>query len=185
MPDSSNYMTETYAPLTPVWTWKVPERYVVHEAYLETEDGERIVDFKDNPLHIVSYSLPIDKVLGFEELQPHLYFNEKRPHTVPWIFKYYERDWGFCLPKNTFDKLPRDKKYHAVIKSEFVTDPAQGFRSPRRLSTPRADRTPKRGSSLCRRIPVTPCKPTTTARAWSARLSWRGGSRRIRFRLAR
>ena len=47
MPDSSNYTIETYAPLTPVWTWKVPERYVVHEAYLETADGERIVDFKD------------------------------------------------------------------------------------------------------------------------------------------
>ena len=81
MPDSSNYTIETYAPLDPVWTWKVPERYVVHEAYLETEDGERIVDFKDNPLHIVSYSLPVDKILSFEELQPHLYFNEKRPHT--------------------------------------------------------------------------------------------------------
>ncbi|NJC95846.1 MAG: DUF4910 domain-containing protein [Anaerolineae bacterium] len=128
MPDSSNYTIETYAPLTPVWTWKVPERYVVHEAYLETEDGERIVDFKDNPLHIVSYSLPTDKMLTFEELQPHLYFNEKRPHTVPWVFKYYERDWGFCLPKKAFDKLPRDKKYHAVINCEFVTDPKQGFK---------------------------------------------------------
>ncbi|NUQ60665.1 MAG: DUF4910 domain-containing protein [Anaerolineales bacterium] len=69
MPDSSNYAIETYAPLTPVWTWKVPERYFIHEAYLESEDGERIVDFKDNPLHIVSYSLPIDKVLSFDELQ--------------------------------------------------------------------------------------------------------------------
>ncbi len=35
MPDSSNYTIETYAPLTKVWTWQVPERYVVHEAYLE------------------------------------------------------------------------------------------------------------------------------------------------------
>jgi len=102
MPDSSNYTIETYAPLTPVWTWIVPERYVVHEAYLETEDGECIVDFKNNPLHIVSYSLPVDRVLTFDELQPHLYFNEKRPHTVPWIFKYYERDWGFCLSKKHF-----------------------------------------------------------------------------------
>ena len=30
---------------------------------LEIENGESVVDFKDNPLHIVSYSLPIDKVL--------------------------------------------------------------------------------------------------------------------------
>ena len=61
MPVSSDYTLETYAPLTPVWTWKVPERYVVHEAYLEIEaraeqgrsGRERIVDFKDNPLGVV------------------------------------------------------------------------------------------------------------------------------------
>ncbi len=126
LPREANYRIETYAPLTPVWTWYVPERYVVHEAYLETEDGQRVVDFTDNPLHIVSYSLPTDAWLGWEELAPHLYFNEQRPHTIPWKFKYYERDWGFCLSKNLFDSLPRDKKYHAVIRSEFLTDPAQG-----------------------------------------------------------
>ena len=128
MPDSANYATENYAPLTQVWTWKVPERYVVHEAYLETEDGERIVDFKNNPLHIISYSLPIDKILTWDELAPHLRFNEKRPNAIPWEFKYYERSWGFCLSKNTFDQLPRDKKYHAVIRSEFTADPENGFR---------------------------------------------------------
>ena len=126
----------------------MPERYVVHEAYLETEDGERIVDFKDNPLHIVSYSLPVDKVLSFEELQPHLYFNEKRPHSVPWVFKYYERDWGFCLPKNTFDKLPRDKKYHAVINCEFITDPKQGFKVATAVVHPKADQAPEAGEFL-------------------------------------
>src|SRR5215212_1630236 len=83
MPDSSNYTIETYAPLTPVWTWKVPERYVVHESSLETEIGERIVDFKDNPLHIVSYSLPVDKFLSFEELKLPLYFNEQRQLPIP------------------------------------------------------------------------------------------------------
>ncbi|GAB4540156.1 MAG: DUF4910 domain-containing protein [Anaerolineales bacterium] len=128
MPDSSNYAIETYAPLEKAWTWYVPERYVVHEAYLEIEDGARVVDFKDNPLHLVSYSLPVDKTLTFEELQPHLYFNEKRPHAIPWIFKYYDRNWGFCLPKNLFDQLPRDKKYRAVIKSEFNANPKQGFK---------------------------------------------------------
>jgi aminopeptidase-like protein len=128
MPDEANFTTENYAPLTPAWTWKIPERYAVHEAYLETEDGERVVDFKNNPLHIISYSLPIDKVLTWEELAPHLRFSEKRPNAIPWEFKYYERSWGFCLSKNVFDQLPRDKKYHAVIRSEFITDPENGFR---------------------------------------------------------
>lgn len=128
MPDSSNYTIESYTPLEPAWTWKVPERYLVHEAYLEIESGERIVDFKNNPLHIVSYSLPVDGIFTFDELKSHLYFNEKRPHTIPWVFKYYDRSWGFCLSKNDFDKLPHDKKYRAVIKSEFLTGSENGFK---------------------------------------------------------
>ena len=128
MPDSSNYTIETYAPLNPRGRGKCLSDTLSTKRILEIEGGERVVDFKNNPLHIVSYSLPVDKTLSFEELQPHLYFNEKRPHTIPWVFKYYDRDWGFCLPKNVFDKLPRDKKYRAVIKSEFITDPKQGFK---------------------------------------------------------
>src|SRR5690348_8041805 len=66
MPVSSSYTIESYAPLQPAWTWKVPERYVVHEAWLEIEGGERIIDFRNNPLHIVSYSLPVDGTFTFE-----------------------------------------------------------------------------------------------------------------------
>jgi len=128
LPENANYKIETYPPLQPVWTWYVPERYIVHQAYLETESGERVLDFRDNSLHLVSYSLPVDKVLTWAELEPHLYFNEKRPHTIPWKFKYYDRDWGFCLPKNQFDLLARDKNYHAVIRSEFSTNPDEGFK---------------------------------------------------------
>ncbi len=127
-PESAGYTIETYTPLTPVWTWYVPERYIVHAAYLETDNGERIVDFNDNSLHLVSYSLPTDKILTWAELEPHLYYNEKLPHTIPWKFKYYDRDWGFCLPKNQFDTLKRDIKYHAVIQSEFSTSPEPGFK---------------------------------------------------------
>lgn len=145
LPENSDYKIETYEPLKKVWTWYVPERYVVHEAYLETENGERIVDFKDNPLHIVSYSLPIDKLLKWDELEPHLYFNADRPHAIPWKFKYYDRDWGFCLTKDLFDGLPRDKKYHAVIRSEFLTDPAQGFKVATSISHPLGGANPAAG----------------------------------------
>jgi aminopeptidase-like protein/aminoglycoside N3'-acetyltransferase len=128
MPENANYTVETYKPLTPVWTWYVPERYIVHQAYLETEDGEKVVDFKDNNLHLLSYSLPTNTLVTWDELEPHLYYNKERPHAIPWKFKYYDRDWGFCLSKNQFDKLARDKKYHVVIDVEFNTDPEPGFK---------------------------------------------------------
>ncbi len=128
LPENANFTIESYKPLTPVWTWYVPERYIVRRAYLETEDGQKVVDFKDNNLHLLSYSLPTDKILTWEELEPHLYYNKERPHAIPWKFKYYDRDWGFCLSKNLFDTLPRDKKYHAVIDVEFNTNANPGFK---------------------------------------------------------
>lgn len=126
MPAPAQYTLETYTPGAPIWTWRVPERYVVHEAYLETEDGRRVVDFADNPLHLVSYSSPVHRWLGWDELAPHLHVSEKFPNAVPWVFKYYDRSWGFCLPKTLYDPLPRDSMYQAVINAEFVSEP--GFR---------------------------------------------------------
>lgn len=128
LPDGADYQLETYAPGKKVWTWVVPERYNVKRAYLETEAGEKILDFADNPLHLLSYSLPMDQILSWNELEPHLYYSEKRPWTIPWQFKYYERNWGFCLRKDQFDRLDRNMKYHAVIDVEFGNDPQDGFR---------------------------------------------------------
>ncbi|MEI6290743.1 MAG: DUF4910 domain-containing protein [Chloroflexota bacterium] len=145
LPETANYKIETYSPLTPVWTWYVPERYIVHEAYLETETGEKIVNFKDNNLHLVSYSLPQDKLLSWAELEPHLYFSDKIPHAIPWKFKYYDRDWGFCLSKNQFDLLDRNIKYHAVIKSEFSTSPEDGFKVSTSVIHPQGGKIPGAG----------------------------------------
>ena len=52
---------------TPVWTWTVPEKWTCHEAWLETLDGRRIIDRANHPLHVVSYSLPFEGVVGREE----------------------------------------------------------------------------------------------------------------------
>jgi aminopeptidase-like protein len=148
LPAGENWKLETYAPGTPVWTWKVPERYVVHEAYLETEGGERIVDFVDNPLHLLSYSLPVDRILAWKDLEPHLYYSEKRPHAIPWEFKYYDRDWGFCMSKQTFDSLPHDKRYRAVIRSEFVERADQGLRVGTLLVHPEGGPNPDAGEMI-------------------------------------
>jgi aminopeptidase-like protein len=128
LPEECRFRVETYAPGSEAWTWKVPERYEVQEAYLEIIDGNRVVDFDENPLHIMSYSLPVDEELAWEQLEPHLHYSSKRPAAIPWEFKFYERDWGFCLSKEQFDGLPRDKRYRAVIRSHFNSDPEQGLR---------------------------------------------------------
>lgn len=128
MPASSAYEIETYAPGERVWTWKVPARYVVREAWVETVAGERIIDFADSPLHLVSYSEPIDAELSWAELEPHLHVAPHRPAAVPWEFRYYERDWGFCLSQEQLERLPRDGLFRVRIDSEFLAGPDDGLR---------------------------------------------------------
>lgn len=148
LPDSAGYQLETYPPGKKVWTWVVPERYIIKQAYLETENGQKVVDFCDNPLHLLSYSLPMNRVVTWEELQPHLYYSEKRPWAIPWQFKYYERNWGFCLSKDLYDTLDRSVKYHAVIDVEFGADPAEGFRIGAGVVHPEGGKTAGTGEML-------------------------------------
>jgi len=103
---------------TECWTWLVPEKWTCQEAYLETLDGQRLFSYGDNPLHVVSYSLPINRDVTREELFQHLHVHPRLPDAIPFIFKYYERDWGLCCSKNLKDSL-RDDRYRVVINSDF------------------------------------------------------------------
>ena len=102
---------------TECWTWVVPEKWVINEAYIMC--GERkIIDFKEHPLHVLSYSLPVDKEVSKEELLKHLHWREDRPNAIPFEFKYYERDWGFCIQHSRLKELTEDK-YKVFIDSKF------------------------------------------------------------------
>jgi aminopeptidase-like protein len=104
---------------TRVWTWTVPEKWSYSEAYLETLDGKRLIDAKDNPLHVVSYSLPFEGEVSREGLLQHLHVHPHLPDAIPFVFKYYQRDWGLCAPQTLRDSL-KDAKYRVVIRSEFA-----------------------------------------------------------------
>jgi aminopeptidase-like protein len=103
---------------TRAWTWTVPEAWSCSEAYLENKSGKRVLDLADHPLHVVSYSLPFDGEVSREELLQHLHVHLDLPDAIPYVFKYYQRDWGFCASQKLRDSL-MDKSYHAVIRSEF------------------------------------------------------------------
>jgi aminopeptidase-like protein len=102
----------------PCWTWRVPEKWTCDEAYLETLDGKRLLDYADHPLHVVSYSLPFEGVVTREELLPHLHVHPRLPDAIPFVFKYYDRDWGLCASQRLRESLT-DEAYRVVIRSRF------------------------------------------------------------------
>lgn len=99
-------------------TWIVPEKWTCHEAYLETLDGRRLFSTEEHALHVVSYSLPFEGVVSREELLGHLHVHRSHPDAVPFVFKYYERDWGLCCSRRLRDSLT-DEKYRVVIRTDF------------------------------------------------------------------
>lgn len=103
---------------TECWTWIVPDKWTCHEAYLETLDGHRIIDYKNHPLHCVEYSTSIDKVVTRNELFQHLYVHPKNQKAIPYVFKFYERDWGLCCSQEQKDSI-NNSEYRVVIKTVF------------------------------------------------------------------
>jgi aminopeptidase-like protein len=104
---------------TKVWTWTVPESWVCHEAYLETMKGKRLLDVADHPLHVVSYSLPFEGEVSREQLLQHIHVHPDLSNAVPYVFKYYQRDWGLCATQKLRDSL-KDDRYRVVIRTEFA-----------------------------------------------------------------
>ena len=92
---------------TKCWTWTIPEKWSVKEAWIKDLDGNIILDFKDNPLHVMSYSLPINKIVSKEELIKHIHTRADRPNSIPYEFKFYERDWGLCIEHNKLNNLDK------------------------------------------------------------------------------
>ena len=99
-------------------TWIIPEKWTCHSGSVKKMNGTPVLTFSDNPLHVMSYSLPIDRKVSKEELHAHLHTNDEIPWDIPAKSKYYERDWGFCCSKKTKETLT-DQFYQVEINASF------------------------------------------------------------------
>lgn len=103
---------------TEVFDWTVPQEWRVREAYVVAPDGRRLLDFADNNLHLVGYSVPFRGRLSRAELDDHLYSLPDRPGAIPYVTSYYAPAWGFCLTEEQRRALP-DGSYEVVVGTEL------------------------------------------------------------------
>jgi aminopeptidase-like protein len=103
---------------TKVFDWTVPKEWNIKDAYVKNSKGERIIDFKKSNLHVLNYSVPIQKKVSLRELKEHLFTLPEHPDWIPYRTSYYSENWGFCISHNQFIKLEEDT-YEVCIDSSL------------------------------------------------------------------
>ena len=103
-----------------VFDWTVPDEWVVRDAWIKDSQGRDVVRFSDSPLHVVSYSSPVNAKLPFEELRHHLHTLPDLPNAIPYRTSYYQKDWGFCVTQSQYQTLCESSgEFHVCVDSEF------------------------------------------------------------------
>lgn len=103
---------------TAVLDWTVPPEWRCRQAYVVTPDGDRILDFSENNLHVLNYSVPVNEIMPLAQLQEHLHSRPDLPDAVPYMTSYYQENWGFCIRQKDRDALAGGD-YQVVIDSEL------------------------------------------------------------------
>lgn len=102
-----------------VFDWVVPNEWNVDDGYIVNGTGEKIVDFKDSNLHVMSYSEPVNKTVNTAELLNHIYTLPKYPDRIPYRTSYYSKNWGFCCAHDLTESEKFVPPFNVVIKSSF------------------------------------------------------------------
>lgn len=99
--------------------WVIPPSWEVLESRIE-KDGALVYDGKWHPVATMALSTPFEGTVGLDELKRHLHYDHRYDEAVPFhfrqLFRSWDRDWGFCVPKSLYDALePGD--YHVTIRT--------------------------------------------------------------------
>lgn len=103
---------------TKVFDWTVPKEWNIRDAWIKDSNGNKILDFKETNLHVLGYSLPLDKTVTLEELKSMIYTQSDQPDAIPYVTSYYKERSGFCMTEIQKNSLKEDN-YHVYIDSEL------------------------------------------------------------------
>jgi aminopeptidase-like protein len=103
---------------THVFDWTVPKEWNITTAFVKNSKGEKIIDFMENNLHVLNYSVPVKKKVSLGELKEHLFTLPEYPDCIPYRTSYYKENWGFCISHNQFLNLKEDE-YDVFIDSSI------------------------------------------------------------------
>jgi aminopeptidase-like protein len=101
---------------TQAFDWVVPREWNIRDAWIKNSKGEKIVDFQKSNLHVLNYSVPINRKVKFEELKDHLFSLPDHPDWIPYRTSYYKENWGFCLTHKELGGMT-DGEYEVCIDS--------------------------------------------------------------------
>ena len=101
---------------TQVFDWTVPKEWNINDAYIIAPNGDKIVSFKQNNLHVLNYSTPVHQKMPLHELREHLYSLPDHPDWIPYRTSYYVEKWGFCLTHKQLESL-EEGEYEVFIDS--------------------------------------------------------------------
>lgn len=95
---------------TQLGTWTVPDEWIVRDAWVKDPHGNKIADYKKNPLSLVVGSVPYEGSMLLNILRKHWHYSDDNPDATPYIFKFYDKNWGFSFPKSfLFEPNPDSK----------------------------------------------------------------------------
>jgi aminopeptidase-like protein len=104
---------------TAVFDWTIPREWNIRDAYIKNEQGEKVVDFAQSNLHVMSYSVPVARRLSLDELKMHLHTLPEQPDLIPYRTSYYAENWAFCMSHRQLESL-RDGTYEVLIDSSLA-----------------------------------------------------------------
>jgi aminopeptidase-like protein len=101
--------------------WVIPPSWDVLEATIR-RDGRLVYDGTWHPLGVIALSAPFEGSVSLAELKAHLHYDHRYDDSLTFhfrqLFRSWDRDWGFCVPKTLFDSLGEGRYEVRIVTRE-------------------------------------------------------------------